>query len=377
MHKVTVGLTTYDLRLTTMYKTITIKIGSNVLTTSDGMPNEKRISHLVDQMAYLKSKGVNILLVSSGAVASGRKIVSNLKRTDPVSSRQLWASVGQVKLIQLYSELFEKHGIFCSQILVTKEDFRDRQHFLNIRNCLETVLEHNILPIINENDVVSVTELMFTDNDELAGLISSMMSTEAMIILSNVDGIYDGDPNACESKVIPVIDDDSPAITKYITTSKSNFGRGGMVTKFGMAKKVALSGIPVHLANGYRENILIDILEDKPALVQTFFKPGKKSSQIKQWLAYSEINTKGEVHINEGARNTLYSKKATSILLIGVTAIKGEFLKGDIVKIIDENGNYIGLGKSQYNAETALKKIGEKNAKPIVHYDYLYLKNGV
>src|ERR1035437_7209255 len=132
-------------------------------------------------MAYLKSKGINILLVSSGAVASGRKIMPCHKRTDPISSRQLWASVGQVKLIQTYSEFFEKHNIFCSQVLVTKEDFRDRQHFLNIRNCLETLLDHNILPIINENDVVSVTELMFTDNDELAGLISSMMSTEAMI----------------------------------------------------------------------------------------------------------------------------------------------------------------------------------------------------
>ena len=358
-----------------MYKTITVKIGSNVLTTSDGMPNEKRISHLVDQMAYLKSKGVNILLVSSGAVASGRKIVSALKRTDPVSSRQLWASVGQVRLIQLYSELFEKHGMLCSQVLVTKEDFRDRHHFLNIRNCLETLLEHNILPIINENDVVSVTELMFTDNDELAGLISSMMNSEAMIILSNVDGIYDGNPNDCTSKVIPVIDHDFSTITRFISTSKSNFGRGGMVTKFGMAKKVALSGIPVHLANGCSDDILIDILEEKPGIVQTYFTPGKKSSQIKQWLAYSEINTKGEVHINEGARQMLYSKKATSLLLIGVTAVKGDFLKGDIIRIIDENGHYIGVGKSQYNSETALKKIGEKNAKPIIHYDYLYLKS--
>ena len=375
MHKVTVGLTTYDLRLTTMYKTITIKIGSNVLTTSDGMPNEKRISHLVDQMAYLKSKGVNILLVSSGAVASGRKIVSNLKRSDPVSNRQLWASVGQVRLIHQYSELFEKHGILCSQVLVTKEDFRDRHHFLNIRNCLETLLENNILPIINENDVVSVTELMFTDNDELAGLISSMMNTEAMVILSNVDGIYDGNPNSPESKVIPIIDNDFASVAKFISTSKSNFGRGGMITKFGMAKKVSQSGIPVHLANGCRENILIDILENKPGLVQTFFKAGKKPSKIKQWLAYSEINTKGEVHINEGARQMLYAKKATSLLLIGVTAIKGDFLKGDIVKIIDETGNYIGLGKSQYNFDTATKKIGEKNAKPIIHYDYLYLKS--
>jgi glutamate 5-kinase len=120
---------------------------------------------------------------------------------------------------------------------------------------------------------------------------------------------------------------------------------------------------------------LVDILENHPELVQTYFSPGKKSSPIKNWLAYSEINSKGEVHINEGARKSLYSHNATSLLLIGVTSIKGDFLKGDIVKIIDENGNSIGLGKSQYGSDTALKKIGEKNAKPIIHYDYLYLKS--
>jgi glutamate 5-kinase len=358
-----------------MYKNVTIKIGSNVLTTADGMLNEKCIAHLADQMAYLKSKGVDILLISSGAVASGRKIVSSPKRSDPVSNRQLWASVGQVKLMHTYSELFYKHGIVCSQVLVTKEDFRDRQHFLNIRNCFETLLEHDILPIVNENDVVSVTELMFTDNDELAGLVSSMMDSGAMIILSNVDGIYDGSPDDPASKIIPVIETDYSAVTKFITTTKSEFGRGGMVNKFGMAKKVATSGIPVHLANGNRKNILIDIIENRPGLVQTYFKPGKKSSTIKKWLAYSEINSKGEVHINEGAYKSLLSGKAVSLLLIGVIKIKGNFLKGDIIKIIDHNGNFIGLGKSQYNSDTAVKKIGEKNTKPIIHYDYLYLKS--
>jgi glutamate 5-kinase len=340
------------------------------------MLNEPHIAHLVDQLAYLRRKGLRILVVSSGAVASGRQYVSCNKRTDPVSSRQLWASVGQVKLIHLYSELFSKHNMLCSQVLVTKEDFRDRQHFLNIRNCLETLLEHDIIPIINENDVVSVTELMFTDNDELASLLTSMMNAEAMIIMSNVDGIFDGNPSDCNSKVIPVIEPDSSSVAKFITTNKSNFGRGGMVTKFGMAKKVAQSGTPVHLVNGTRENILINLIEKPLDTVQSFFKPGKKSSQIKKWLSYSDISIKGEVYINEGAYKSLFSKKATSLLLIGVTKIEGDFLKGDIVKIINHEGKFIGLGKSQYNADTATKKIGEHNAKPMVHYDYLYLKNG-
>jgi glutamate 5-kinase len=358
-----------------MYKKLTIKIGSNVLTDASGMPDEVRIAHLVDQMAYLRKKGVDILLVSSGAVASGRKIVACPKRNDPVSCRQLWASVGQVKLIQKYSELFAKHGMLCSQVLVTKEDFRDRQHFLNIRNCLNTLLEHDILPIINENDVVSVTELMFTDNDELASLITSMMNSQAMIILSNVDGIFNGDPKDQESKVIPVIDDDFTNVSKYISTTRSNFGRGGMITKFSMAKKVAASGTPVHLANGSRENILIDIVENNPSLVQTYFTPGRKTSPVKKWLAYSEASVKGEIHINSGAKESLVASKANSLLPIGVIHIKGEFLKGDLVKIIDADGKNIGIGKTQYNFDTALKKMGQKNKKPIINYDYLYLKH--
>ena len=345
------------------------------MTSSDGMPDEERIAHLVDQMAFLKKRGVDILLVSSGAVASGKKIIDCIKRNDPVSCRQLWASVGQVKLIQKYSDFFANHGMICSQVLVTKEDFRDRQHFLNIRNCLHTLLEHNIVPIINENDVVSVTELMFTDNDELAGLITSMMDAEAMIILSNVDGIYNGDPKAEGSSVIPVIDSNFTNVSKYISTTKSNFGRGGMITKFSMAKKVAGAGTPVHLANGSRENILIDILENKPSLVQTYFKPGRKASPMKKWLAYSEASVKGEIFINSGAKESLLTNKATSLLPIGVIKISGEFMKGDLVKIIDPEGHDIGVGKSQYNSETALKKMGLKNQKPIVHYDYLYLKS--
>jgi glutamate 5-kinase len=147
-----------------------------------------------------------------------------------------------------------------------------------------------------------------------------------------------------------------------------------MITKYGLAKQIAVSGTPVHIANGYRENILIDILENKATLVQTYFAPGKKITRIKNWLSFSEPNTKGEVYINKFARESLLSEKATSLLLVGVTEVKGNFMKGDIIKIIDHEGMFLGLGKSQYNAETAIKKIGEKNNKPIIHYDYLYLK---
>ena len=357
-----------------MYKRITVKVGSNVLTLPDGNPNERLIAGLVEQIVLLKQKNIEVLLISSGAVASGRRVIGEPKHCDAVSCRQLWAAIGQVRLIQLYSELFGRHGMICSQVLATKEDFRDRRHFLNMRNCLETLLKNNVVPVINENDVVSVTELMFTDNDELSGLITNMMNSDALIILSNINGIYDGLPSDPASKVIPIIEPDNMTASRYIAPTKSNFGRGGMLTKFSIAKKVALSGTPVHIANGATGHILQEIVEGKKDTVQTLFAPGRKTTTFKKWLAHSDTVAKGTVHINAGAAARLFDRHATSLLPVGVTRIEGEFVKGDVIQIMDEQGNIIGLGRSEYNSDTAIKKTGERNARPVIHYDYLYLK---
>lgn len=357
-----------------MYKRVTLKVGSNVLTMSDGNPNEQLIAGLVQQIASLRAKGIEVLLVSSGAVASGRKVVGIPKSCDAVSCRQLWAAVGQVRLIQLYSELFSEHNIICSQVLATKEDFRDRMHFLNMRNCLETLLKNKVVPVINENDVVSITELMFTDNDELSGLITNMMNCDALIILSNIDGIYDGLPSDPASKVMPIIEPNNVTASKFIAPTKSDFGRGGMLTKFSIAKKIALAGTPVHIANGLTDDILLNIIDDREDTIQTRFAPGHRATTFKKWLAYSDSMAKGSVSINAGAADRLLDQYAVSLLMVGVTAVEGDFVKGDVVQIIDHKGNMMGLGRSEYNADTARKKIGERNAKPIIHYDYLYLK---
>ncbi len=358
-----------------MHKTIVVKIGSNVLTREDGMLDEVHIASIVEQLAAIRHKGIDILLISSGAVAAGRQYVSCRRHADPISCRQLWASVGQVKLMNIYSYLFAKHNLLCSQVLVTKEDFSDRRHYLNTRNSLMTLIDHDVIPVINENDVVSVTELMFTDNDELASLLSPMINADALILMSNVDGIFDGDPSDPSSRIIPVIDKEFTAISKHISPTRSSFGRGGMISKFSVARKVAEAGIPVHLVNGKRKNILIDVVKGKPGLAQTFFKPQGKSSQGKKWLTHAAFYSNGEIHINKGAYESLVSGKAVSLLPIGVTAVKGSFLKGDIVKIVNHEGSFIGLGKCQYSYDTACKKIGTHNSKPMIHYDYLYLRN--
>ncbi len=356
------------------YKRIVIKIGSNVLTRKDGLPDLERIAHIVEQISEIKKQGKEIILVSSGAVASGKSVLSVSDKFDAVATRQLFASIGQVKLINSYSELFEKQGLICAQVLVTKEDFRDRLHYLNMKNCFGILLQHNVIPVVNENDVISVTELMFTDNDELAGLIASMLNADALIILSNVDGIYNGNPADSNSEVIRYIDPTFSDFSGFITTQKSQFGRGGMITKSHIALKAARLGISVHIANGKTENVLPRLLNQD--VINTCFVPAKNASGKKRWIASSENYAKGVVKINEGAKQALLSSKASSLLPIGVTSIAKEFRKGDIIRLVDEDNHQVGLGIAEYSSEKAAGLLGQKNQKPLVHYDYLFLNPG-
>ncbi|MGY0036105.1 glutamate 5-kinase [Pedobacter sp. NJ-S-72] len=351
------------------YKKIVVKIGSNVLTRPDGLPDQARIEHLVSQIAALKNAGITVVLISSGAVAAGRSMITLSEKQDAVAARQLLASIGQIKLINTYLSLFEKQQMLCSQVLVTKEDFRDRKHYLNIKNCLSILLKHKVIPIINENDVVSVTELMFTDNDELAGLVASMLEADALIILSNVNGIYNGDPKSPDSSIIQQIKRDDQ-IGSFINTAKSGLGRGGMVTKLGMAQKVAKLGIPVHIANGTRNNILTDLIAQK--VDHTYFVPEKNTSGKKKWIAHSEHSATGSVQLNKGAADALVSGQARSLLPVGITGVLSPFQKGDIIRLLDENEKLIGLGIADYGSDKAKERIGQKGHKSLVHYNYFY-----
>ncbi|NQU88068.1 MAG: glutamate 5-kinase [Mariniphaga sp.] len=358
------------------YKKITIKIGSNVLTKPDGTLNVSRIAHLVDQISFLRKNGVEIIVVSSGAVAAGKTVLNSLKKSDAISSRQLWSALGQVKLINRYTDFFNEHGIACAQVLTTKENFSSRAHYLNMKNCIRTLLENNIVPIVNENDAISITELMFTDNDELSGLIASMENSEALIILTNVDGIFNGIPGTKDAKLIEEISDNGFDPEKSLTDEISGFGRGGMITKFRIARKVAKGGIAVHIVNGKTENILVNILDGSKKTKQTYFVPeGKSTSDVKRWIAYSDSFAKSKLIINEGARKALFSKKAVSLLPVGITQIEGTFRKGDLVKIYDEGGEFIGIGKARYNSDKIENEKQAEKQKPVIHYDYLYLED--
>jgi glutamate 5-kinase len=357
-----------------LYNKIVIKVGSNVLTREDGMLNVTRMAHIVDQIASLHKQGLQVILVTSGAVAAGRAEVEPQRKLDTISSRQLWSAVGQVKLINRYADLFREHGLICAQVLTTKENFRDRNHYLNMRNCISTLLENGVVPIINENDTISITELMFTDNDELSGLITSMMDMDALVILTNVDGVFNRLPNEPGSKLIPEIRQGETPEIDVISPVKSSFGKGGMLTKFKIASKLAGQGISVHIANGEKHNSLINIIRNSSDAVHTHFIPSKKKSTgVRKWLAHSDDFARGEVFINDGARDALLSEKAISLLPIGITKVEGYFKEGDIVRVKDSKGELVGLGKSSYSSEEALDGIASKKSKPFIHYDYLYL----
>jgi len=255
-----------------MKQRIVVKVGSNVLTREDGKLDVTRMSALVDQIAWLKRNGYEVILVSSGAVACGRRELKVDHSLDSVEQRQLFSALGQVKLIGLYYDLFREFHIHIGQVLTMKENFQPGEQYVNQRACMTVMLENGVLPIVNENDTVSVTELMFTDNDELSGLIAQMMKVDTLILLSNIDGIYDGHPDDANSQLIKEVAPDRD-LSEYIQPERSAFGRGGMHSKYTTAQKVQQAGIRVIIANGERDNILIDLVNNKQNIPHTEFTP--------------------------------------------------------------------------------------------------------
>ncbi len=356
--------------LNPLYKKIVVKVGTNVITTKNGELDLEILQQLTAQIAELQKQGIQIILVSSGAVGAGRSVVKLSGTIAPVAARQVLASTGQIKLISTYNELFAEHGLVTAQILVTKSDFSDRLHYLNMQTCFSSLLQQNIIPVVNENDAVSVTELMFTDNDELSGLIASMMDVEGYIILSHVDGLFD--MQSGNGTIIPVIDPSTKHFHQYIQPGKSEFGRGGMLTKCHIAQKLSRLGITVHIANGRTPDILLSILEGEQN--GTKFLPQKATHGPKRWIANSEGMEKGAVTVNMGAEMALVAgNRANSLLPVGIESVEGRFLKGDIIKICATDGTIIGYGMAQYSSEKTLAIMGQQDQKPLIHYDYLYI----
>ena len=352
---------------------LVIKVGTQSILAEDGTPFEPIMLHLVNQIASLQAAGHHIVLVSSGAVSSGRKVAHQLLGRHygtSIGEKQVLASLGQHELMRIYASMFKKHQILASQLLLTKQDFQTRQHYLNIARLLREIIQQkNIVPIINENDSVAIEELMFTDNDELAGLIAAQMNADKLIILSNVDGVYSSHPNHPDSKLIAVINPEKN--WPEISSEKSTHGRGGMISKLGTASKMSALGITTHIANINQPSVIIRIVEEES--LGTTILPSKKKSNIKRWIAYSEKHT-GSISINTCLFQILKeNKRIISILPVGIEHCEGDFKKGDLVEIRNHEGKKIGVGIAKYDAEKLTANLGQKSKPEFIHYDHLHI----
>lgn len=350
-----------------------VKVGTQVITNESGTLNIKRMGSLVKQISVLKKdKKIHVVLVSSGSVGAALIHKKLLKNKNPILQRQILSSIGQISLMSSYKCLFEKENLLSAQVLATKEDFRDRHHYLNMRNCLEGLLKNDVVPIINENDVIAINELMFTDNDELAALIAAMLNAQALWILTGVDGIFDRNPEEEGAQLISSIDPKKDRLTGAFSAVKSPLGRGGMHSKYQIAIKLSSIGIPTSIVNGKIEGILLDLFKGKK--MGTKFLAQKKTSSVKKWISQSAGKEKAAVIINKCAERELHNEgKARSLLPIGITEIEGTFSKGDLIQIKNEKKKVLGYGIAKYSSQVAKASMGIKGKKALIHYDYLFL----
>ena len=344
-------------------KRVVIKIGSSSLTLKSGGLDIANMKKFTGEVRNVTKKGIEIIIVTSGAIAAGLKYLNILKRPNDISILQAAASVGQVELMKAYDNLFSEYSLKVGQILLTKEDTTKRKQYLNIRNTIENLIKLNVIPIINENDSSAVDEIKFGDNDNLAALVSSLAEADALIILSDIEGMYDKNPKtASDAKLIPFVEKVTLDIEKIAGGIGSTFGSGGMVTKIKAAKICSFSGIAMIIANSRMPDVLDKILNFES--IGTFFVPQtiKKVKSIKRWIAFG-MRTKGSIIIDRGAEDAI-KNKGKSILAIGVVKILGDFNKGDTLKVLSVDNKLIAKGISSFSAEE-IDNIKGKNQNQI------------
>ncbi|MBF8278501.1 MAG: proB [Candidatus Brocadiaceae bacterium] len=331
-------------------KKIVVKIGTGVLTTEDGYLDKTQIKGLAEQVSGLKRMGYDVAVVSSGAIGSGMGELGIVKRPSTLPELQAVAAIGQSKLISMYDECFKTYGYHAAQILLTREDFEDRQRYLNTCNTIHTLFQLNSIPVINENDTISVDEIRFGDNDALSALVTNLLNAELLIILSSVDGLYDKCPTAKgKASVIPLVENVSDEVRGLAFNLKTQRGVGGMQTKLEAVSTVTNAGESVIIANGRTSGILKRVVEGDN--VGTLFLPKEeKLTSRKRWIAYT-IKPKGKISIDDGAIHAL-KDKGKSLLASGIASVEGSFHKGDIISICSKGaGESIGRGLTNYSSE--------------------------
>ncbi|MFZ3386067.1 MAG: glutamate 5-kinase [Candidatus Hydromicrobium sp.] len=349
-------------------KKMVIKIGSSSLTSKAGGLDKVSMRRFVNEVSSLIKKGMEVIIVTSGAIAAGLENLNIKKKPEDITLFQAAASIGQVELMRLYSNLFLTSGLKIGQILLTHEDTTRRKQYLNIKNTIKKLISLNIVPVINENDSVAVDEIKFGDNDELAALVAILAESDILIILTDIDGMYDKNPRIySDAKLISYIDKINEDIEKAAGGIGSTYGIGGMESKIKAAKICSFSGIKTIIANSKRKNILNKIIAGED--VGTFFAPQtvKKVKSIKKWIAFG-MKTKGGIVIDRGAEEAVLNK-GKSILAVGVVKVDGKFNKGDTLKVFSLDSKLIAKGISNFSSEDIEKIKGKNRDKILSEFD--------
>jgi glutamate 5-kinase len=335
----------------TKQQRIIIKVGSSSLTSRHGEISLKKLEKLVDEIVHLKDTGHEVVLVSSGAVAAGYRKLGCLKRPNTLPEKQAAASIGQGLLMESYSKLFLSHGYVASQILITRSDFLDEDRYTNVRNTLNVLLERGIIPIVNENDTVTVDRLKFGDNDTLSAKVAGLVDANQLLILSDIDGLYTADPTKFNhAKLLERVHEITPEIEAAAGGSGSSVGTGGMKSKIEAVRIAMASNIITFLGKTSTTNIVIDAVLGKAK--GTYFKaetPSINLNQKKKWIAFNS-RPEGEIIINHLAKKLIIENQQ-SLLASGIYQVKGQFEKGAVIRIIDTYGNELGCGVVNFSAE--------------------------
>lgn len=363
--------------------TVVIKVGTRVLTHADGALNYDRIDRLAEELHQIQSTGRRVVLVSSGAVGAGMSQLGLAQRPTDVARLQAVAAIGQARLIEAYDRTLRTHGRHAAQVLLTADDLDHRARYLNVRNTLLCLLEYGAIPIINENDTVAVDELMatFGDNDGLAARVTNLLRAPLLVILSDVEGLYNGDPKNPDSSVIATVPRIDKALESFVCEHRSGLSKGGMISKLKAAKIVTASGENVIIASGRRPNVLAEIFAGQ-VVGTLLMAQGKTVSPLKRWIGFS-AQSRGRIALDAGACRAVVHQ-GRSLLAIGIVQVAGAFQKGDVVTLTDAEGREIARGLTNYGSENLdrikglrsqqiAETLGHRPYEEVIHRDNLAL----
>ncbi len=339
----------YKKRILHRARRIVVKIGSQVLSSPEGI-EEGRLKGLVRDLAALHDQGIEVVVVSSGAVAAGMSRLRLKQRARTIPEKQALAAVGQIKLMALYEKYFARHEKSVAQILLTHEDLANRKRYLNAKHTLQKLLESSIIPIVNENDTVAVEEIKFGDNDHLSALVATILEADLLVMLSDVEGVYDRDPRLhAGAQLISLMTEIKGSKGKISGESRSLFGTGGISTKLGAAEKAAAAGIPTLIASGLQSGTLGKVFDEKEEIGTLILAEQNRLASRKHWIAFN-LKPAGEIIVDQGAYEAVV-QKGKSLLPSGLKEVRGSFGVGECVRCLDLQGREFARGLANYSAQ--------------------------